>query len=215
MRMLGVESQALYFPESAEMPEGRRHFQLRMLLFNFLQLAFGEVAVIGSDQFVYWDATDPRTCLAPDGFVWFGAPDAVFGSWKVWERGVPQVAVEIVSDSDAVPPAWQEKLEQYRRLGVTELVRFDPNTPEQPLRVWDRVAEGLIERDLRWPSALSTVLGGYWLPVEQAGLGLTLRLSHDPQGSRLFPTDAELGRAAEQRVRELEAALSQRAQREK
>jgi hypothetical protein len=40
-------------------------------------------------QIVYFDASDPARCLAPDLFVRTGVPDAAFGSWKVWERGTP------------------------------------------------------------------------------------------------------------------------------
>jgi len=191
MAMLGSEPLPVHFPESAEVPETTWHFELRTLIYDFLVLAFGEVATIGCDQFVYWDKTTARACLAPDAFVYFGAKDEHFGSWKVWERGVPQVAVEIISDSDAIELSWEEKLQRYRRLGVSELVWFDPEAPEHPLRIWDLVAGDLIERPLRQPLAHSRLLGGYWLPVESADGYLTLRLSRDEQGRSLFPTAAE------------------------
>ena len=202
------------FPAEAEMPESKRHLQLRTLLFQFLELAFSQVAAIGCDQFVYWDPTDPRACLAPDAFVRFGEPNDLFSLWKVWERGAPQVAVEIISDSDAGEPAWDEKLEKYRRLGVSELVRFDAESADRPLRVWDLVEGDLLERQLAESRAESRYLRGFWLAVEQPDTGLALRLSHDEPGARLFPTsaehEAEGRRAAEQRVRELEAELSRR-----
>lgn len=210
--MLGSEQRILHFPVEAEVPESKRHFELRTLLYQFLKLAFAEVAAVGCDQFVYWDPTDPRACLAPDAFVRFGVADDMFRSWKAWERGAPQVAVEIISDSDQ--PGWDEKLARYRRLGVSELVWFDPELPERPLRVWDRVGADLIERQLAAPCAYSPKLGGYWIAIDQPGTGLTLRLSHDERGTRLFPTlaerEAEGRRAAEQRVLELEAELRRR-----
>jgi len=190
MAMLGSERLAVHFPESAEVPESKRHFQLRTLVYEFLSFAFAEVAAIGCDQFVYWDATNPRVCLAPDAFVHFGQKDDQFGSWKVWERGVPQVAVEIISNSDANELSWDEKLERYRQLGVSELVWFDPESPAQPLRIWDRVAGELLERRLSEPCAQSR-LGGYWLPIADPERGLTLRLSRDPHGRQLLPTLAE------------------------
>jgi Uma2 family endonuclease len=240
MVMVGSEQPALHFPVSAEVPEGTRHQRLRTLLYLFLKYAFEDVAMIGSDQFVYWDPTNPRACLAPDAFVCLGSKNADFGSWKVWERGVPQVAVEIISESDASEASWEVKLERYRRLGVSELVWFDYQTPEWPLRIWDFAGDDLLERRLLEPRAKSQHLGGYWLPVEDANGDLSLRLSRDEQGLLLFPTaeeywrteaqgrqlaevaleresearrlETEARRAAEQRVAELEAELRRRSQ---
>jgi Uma2 family endonuclease len=191
MAMMGSAPLALHFPESAEVPESTRHFELRSLIYDFLTLAFGNVAIIGCDQFVYWDPTNPRACLSPDAFLRFGARDEHFRSWKVWERGVPEVAVEIVSDSDASELTWEEKLGRYCHLGVSELVWFDPERPDQPLRIWDNVAGELLERRLLGHAARSVHLNGYWLPVAEPDGGLTLRLSRDERGATLFPTAAE------------------------
>jgi Uma2 family endonuclease len=193
----------LRFPESAEMPEGKLHLELRTLLYQFLQFAFAREAGIGCDQFVYWDPTDPRACLAPDAFVRFGQPDDLFGSWKVWERGAPHVAVEVISASDDGPAAWSEKLAKYHRLGVRELIRFDPEASEQVFRIWDLIEGDLIERKLGAPVAQSRVLPGFWRIVERPGFGATLRLSHDERGERLFLTPAE--HEAEARRAEAEA----------
>jgi Uma2 family endonuclease len=191
MVMLGSEPLGLHFPVDAEVPETTWHLRLRTLVYLFLKHAFEDVASIGSEQFVYWDPTNPRACLAPDAFVRFGGKNEDFGCWKAWERGAPHVAVEIISDSDASDADWQEKLERYRRLGVSELVRFDYQTPEQPLRIWDFVGDDLLERRLFEPWAQSRHLGGYWRPVEADNGDLSLRLSHDEQGLRLFPTPEE------------------------
>jgi len=215
------QAAALPFPEQADVPETKDHLELRTLLYQFLMFAFSRVARVGSEQFVYWDPTDDRACLAPDAFVRFGAPDERFRSWKVWEQGAPHVAVEIVSSSDR--HTWDEKLERYRRMGVSELVRFDPELPEQPLRIWDFACDDLLERKLLEPWAKSQHLGGYWLPVEVPGEGLTLRLSHDEHGKRLFPTvaeaeaqraEAEARRAdlAEKELRELKALLARKSE---
>ena len=80
MAMLGSEQLPVHFPDSAEVPEHRRHLRLRTLLFQFLELAFADVAAVGSEQFVYWDPTDPRACLAPDAFVQLGQPESSFDS---------------------------------------------------------------------------------------------------------------------------------------
>ena len=213
------QAAALHFPVEVAVSETRTHLRLRTLLFDSLWLAFAGVAKIGSEQFVYWDPTDVRACLAPDAFVRFGVPDQEFDSWKVWEHGAPHVAVEIISNS--ARRAWDQKLEGYRRVGVSELVAFNPEFPEQPLRIWDFVGDGLFERKLLEPYAKSLHLGGFWLPVEVPGEGASLRLSHDEQGQNLFLTakesearraDAEALRAdlAERRLRELQALLGQK-----
>jgi len=206
MAMLGMEELPLFFPVDEDVGEGTRHLRLRTLVYLFLRHAFEDIAMIGSDQFVYWDPTNPRVCLAPDAFVRFGNKNEDFDSWKVWERGVPQVAVEIISDTDSSAAIWADKLERYRRLGVSELVWFNSQTPECPLRIWDFVGDDLFERRLFESWAQSRHLGGYWLPVEASNGELSLRLSRDERGNSLFLTPEEhhaRGRAVEIERRQL------------
>jgi Uma2 family endonuclease len=216
-------------------PETKWHLELKTLVYQFLKVAFAEQAHIGCDQFVDWDAANPRICLAPDAFLRFGGPDELFGSWKVWERGAPHVAVEIISDHDARDRIWDAKLLQYRQLGVRELVRFDPDATERKLQVWQRIEDDLVEREATGESVQSNVLAGYWLVVQDPKLGPSLRLSHDEQGQALFLTASEADaqriqadaqriqadaqrireeaaarQAAEARIRELEAELARR-----
>ena len=66
------------FPESESVPESGVHLRLRTALWSMLRLALRERAIVGSDQFLYWDPTDPRQCLGPDVLVWLGAPDRPF-----------------------------------------------------------------------------------------------------------------------------------------
>ena len=63
----------VYFPESESVPETGVHLRLRTALWSMLRLELGHRAMVGSDQFLYWDPTDPRQCLAPDVLVWLGA----------------------------------------------------------------------------------------------------------------------------------------------
>lgn len=80
-----------------------------------------------------------------------------FDSWKTWERGTPELAVEIVSDSDR--HEWNDKLLRYRDLGLRELVLFDAEARAgRRLRVRDRVERDLVERALDSESAESFVL---------------------------------------------------------
>jgi hypothetical protein len=216
---MGPIESGLRFPEAEKVPETKRHLEVRTALYQALQLAFGANAAIGSEQFVYWDPTDPHQCLAPDVFVRLGIPDYLFRTWKVWENGAPQVAVEVISPSDERDRDWDAKLSRYRRLGVMELVRFDPESAERALRVWDAVDGDLVERQPNLYAA-SKWLDGFWVVVEEPVLGATLRLSRDAEGRDLYPTPSELIRAdataraaAEQRIRELEAELRRRDQR--
>jgi hypothetical protein len=212
------EPRPLVFPTSELVPETRRHYELRTALFQILKVAFEDRATLGCDQFVYWDPTDPLACCAPDVFVRLGEPDAPFDSWKVWERGAPHVGVEIISQNDIDEGPWERKLERYLRLGVSELVRFDADSAEDPLRIWDFADGDLVERDRSSPSFRSCrALGVYWCVRTHEKLGLMLRVARDAEGRELFPTheearrDAEASRRdAEVRIRELEAELARR-----
>jgi hypothetical protein len=222
----------LVFPTDEEVPEHKLHVELRTALYQLVRLALGDRVIVGTEQFVYFDASNPKRCLAPDLMVWVGAPDEIFGAWKVWERGAPHVAVEIVSPSDAPPGPWKKKLEQYVQCGVREVVRFDPVAKKGRLRIWDRIEGDLVERDISSPAGhLCDALGLYWCLTIDPVLGLMLRLSRDSAGLELLPTleeaqrDAQTrrhqaeaearqaeaeARQAEARVRELEAELAKR-----
>jgi hypothetical protein len=208
------EPRRLVFPTSELVPETRRHYELRTALFQILKAAFEDRATLGCDQFVYWDPTDPKACCAPDVFVRLGEPDAPFDSWKVWERGAPHVGIEIISKSDIDEGPWEKKFDRYRRLGVSELVRFDADSAEEPLRIWDFADGDLVERDRSAPSFASChTLGVHWCVRTHEKLGLMLRLARDAEGNELLPTPDEARRDAEARIRELEAELARRGDR--
>lgn len=215
------------FPESAEVPETELHLELRTILYQLLKDHLGPEATVGSDQFVYFDAANPRVCLAPDVYVRLAPRGAPIRSWKTWERGAPEIAVEIVSDDDRPEDDWATKLNRYRRLGVTELLRFDPQRRAGPrVRVWDRVDEALTEREVNEERAPSLVLNLDWIVAPADGIEFALRVAvpaSAEQPERLVLTraeargaeaearraEAEAHRAAEARVRELEAELEQ------
>ena len=172
----------LLFPTDAEAPVSTDHFDQRTALYLVLRRLFDASAWVGSNQFVYFDASDPNRSVAPDVFLRRGGPNAPFESWKVWERGAPEVAIEIVSDSDAAPAEWEKKLAKYTALGVVELVRFEANVVPS-LRVWDSLEGDLVERRVVGNRATSRVLG-----LEVVVVGATLRLEKD---GVVVPTDAE------------------------
>jgi Uma2 family endonuclease len=225
----------VHFPSEERVPESGTHQYRREVLRDSTLEALADQALVASDQFLYWDPTDPRRCLAPDLALRLGSAYERISTWKVWERGAPDVAVEIVSDSDRPQPTWDVKLERYRCCGVRELVRFDATNAERPLRVWDLVDGDLVERALDGPRAESLVLQFWWvLHPDETGVPL-LRLARDPEGVDLLPTglererrgrlaaeaerqrgeaererEAQARRAAEARIGELEAELRRR-----
>ena len=195
----------LLFRMSEEVPEDKLHVELRTALYQLIGLALGDRVIVGTEQFVYFDAGDPRRCLAPDVMVWVGAPDEIFATWKGWERGAPHVAVEIVSPSDEPPGPWRKKLASYVQCGVQELVRFDPAAQQDQLRIWDRVEGDLVERDITSPTGHACdALGSYWCVTHDAKLGPMLRLARDSAGRDLLPTVAEAKLHAEARARDAE-----------
>jgi Uma2 family endonuclease len=214
------EPQPLTFPveESEPLPETQRHYELRTALFQILKTAFGDRATVGSDQFVYWDPTDPSACCAPDVMLRVGQPHALFDTWKIWERGAPHLAVEFVSERDRDPGAWNQKLESYRRTGISELVRFDVENPTSRLRIWDLIGGDLVERRSSAPDFMACrALGVFFCIRDVPGLGVALGLARDSAGQDPFLTpdearvQAEAAKTtAEARVRELEAELARR-----
>jgi Uma2 family endonuclease len=153
------------FPEEEEVPEGYAHLVVRTFLFRLLSYALGPEHTVGSDQFVYWNASSSSIRLAPDVFVKLNCRQpAKLGSWQTWKHGgAPDLAVEIVSPNEGDGTTWEDKLARYHELGVTELVRFDPEAPEgHRLRVWDRVDDDLVERQIRDDQTPCLAFGLLW-----------------------------------------------------
>lgn len=191
------------FPVEAKVPESLRHFELRTALYQLLSFFLRGRAAVGSDQFVYYDASNPQACLAPDVYLKLGSDYSDITSWKTWEHGTPELAVEIASRSDAPEEPWEKKLTRYHRLGVRELVRFDPRAPEQ-LRIWDYVEGDLAERRVQPNSAVaSRVLAVWWVVASHERWGRMVRISLDAAGQELIQSELEV--EAEGRRREAEA----------
>jgi hypothetical protein len=184
----------IHFPseESLEdaVSETKRHLEVRTTLYLLMRDALAGHAV-GSEQFVYWDARDPQKCLSPDVFVKRGTSDALFDTWKVWERGAPELAVEVVSASDRRDQDWDEKMERYQASGIAEVVRFDPMNAECPIRAWDRVEGDLLERSPDSSDLCECATLGMWWVVAPSAFGPQLRLARDREGKELLPTPDE------------------------
>jgi hypothetical protein len=201
----------LRFPEQEPLDEhmgqGRRHLHLCNAFYEMLRAVCVPEHTVGADQFVYFDASNPRRCLAPDGFVTLGVADHDFDSYLVWEEGTPDVAFEVLSPSDS-PERWtfEEKLGRYHALGVRELVAFHLDaSPGERLRVYDRIENDLVERVVTEDRTPCLTLGLTVLvgPVENYPVGP--RLARDPEGLDLVLSEQE-GRAVEAAGRAAEAA---------
>jgi Uma2 family endonuclease len=202
----------LFFPDEELVPETGFHLRVRTALFLVLERELRGRAFVGSDQFLYLDATNPKACLAPDILVRIGGPLELLRSYKTWQHGAPHLAVEIVSSSDGRDRDWASNLARYRRTGIGEIVRFDAEDETNPLRLWDNLGGDLVERDLSDPEAFRCDgLAAYWTIVPRPELGLTLRLARTADGTDLWltPDEAEATeRAASQTERAAkEAAL--------
>jgi hypothetical protein len=195
----------LDFPSDEQVPESPVHLRVRTALFLVLDEKLRGRAFVGSDQFVYWDAADPRACLAPDVFVHFGGPFDLPRTFRTWDHGAPQLAIEVLSRIDLRDRDHEGRLERYRRCGVREVVLFDPESDAGLLRIWDWIEGDLVERDLAEAEArYSRVLGAYFRVVPDARLGWMLKISDDLLGQRPWLT------ADQERIAELEAELARR-----
>jgi len=196
----------IHFPEFELVAEGKRHLTLRTFLYQLLLHKLGAGHSVGSDQFVYWNARDPKRKLAPDVFVCLDVPNESFGSWKTWERRVPELGIEIVSPSEDAGDDWEDKLGRYHELGIRELVRFDPEAEVGArLRIWDRIDHDLVERRVAADATTCLTLGLTWVVREVDGEPVGLRLTDEAGGLVLNALES-----ANARIRELEAELAKR-----
>jgi len=182
-----------------QLGESLRHFNLCALLYQILRQAVTARDSVGCDQFVYLDAGDPKRCLAPDGFVKLGIPQEMFASWRVWEKGAPELCIEILSPSDQEPITFAEKLARYQALGVRELIVFQVDEPAgKRIRAWDRVGDDLLERIVTTDVTPCATLGLFWVTAPARDLPIGLRLARDAEALDLVLTPEEVERAAKE-----------------
>jgi Uma2 family endonuclease len=114
-------------------------------LFNGLEAVFRDRpdVFVAADLFWYPVHGDPTTVTAPDVMVVIGRPKGDRGSYKRWEEGnvAPQVVFEVLSPSNTTQDR-DDKLEHYRRYGVSEYYEYDPYG--HVLRVWTRHRKQLV-----------------------------------------------------------------------
>jgi hypothetical protein len=199
----------LRFPSSNsewDMPQSGRHGRMCELMYQVLVAAVGPAHTVGADQFVYYDASAPRRCLAPDAFVKLGVPTHLPDVWRTWAQGTPELCVEILSPSDSEEKlSFAEKLRRYTALGTRELVVFNSDSKRgRRLRVWDRVRDDFVERVVLEERAPCTVLRGVaFVVVDDPKLRGVLRITQD---GALVATEVEArDKEIAARKKELEA----------
>jgi hypothetical protein len=190
-------------PDEERMGQGRRHYKLCKALYEMLCAVCVPEHTVGADQLVYFDAANPKRCLAPDAFVTLGVHDHDFDAYLVWEEGTPDLAFEVLSPSDT-PERWtfKEKVRRYHALGVRELVTFHVDAPPgKRLRIWDRLEQDLVERKVTGDTSQCVTLGLTLFigPVDK--YPACLRLARGPDGRDLVLTTDEQRLAAEAALR--------------
>jgi hypothetical protein len=203
------EVRPLVFPESEpeerRVPEGKQHVMLKFFLFALLRRAFAAQHTIACDQFIYWNARNPRRRCAPDAAVKLGRPDDVFRSWKTWERGTPELIVEIEGEYSGKKLRWERRFERFQELGAHEIVRFDYEAPPgRRITVWDRIEDDIVERIVDGEVARCLTLGLWWVVGTVENLGPGLRLARDRDGRDLLLSPDEEN---QRRIAELEAQI--------
>jgi Uma2 family endonuclease len=143
----------------------------------------GRVVCIHRNLAVRWNPRNPRIGVDPD-LCLLEPPPATPGealtSLRTWEPGnaAPRVAFEVVSESNA-DKDYRDGPRKHAAAGVGELWVFDPQRlgPEDDdgpwvLQVWGRDEEGVFQ-------------------LVVASGGMLLRMSDDPEGTKLWPTEGE------------------------
>ncbi len=194
------------------MPESVIHLCVREFLHQLLRYVLSGRAFVGSEQFVYYDGSDPRRCVAPDVYTKWGDGGArPITSWKTWERGTPELCIEIDSPGD--DGSWSEKLDHYRSIGVRELVRFDPDAVAgKRIRVWDRIDDDLVERVVERDCTPCITLGMHWVvrSIEEAPVALRLATSESGESLAMNEAETQASRALnESRRAQVEAQRAQ------
>lgn len=199
MRATARHDEPVVYPEEDLVAETYLHMLVRTMLYTLVRRLLderGEVAFVGSDQFLYWIEGSPQHSVAPDVYVFPGIDGAAAArSWKLWEQArAPSLVVEVVSDD--VDKDYVAGPMRYAAMGVDELVVYDP----EPARGRDRVRWQVYRRrdgELRLEERGDTdrvrceVLA-CWLRVVPDDAGRPLvRLGLGPDGDELFPTAEE------------------------
>ena len=108
------------------MGQNNRHLSQTSLWYHALTERL-PAATVCSDLFLHYRKGDKKAILAPDLFVTLRLPPVEDRpSYKLWEEPVPDLVVEMLSDSTAAKDACLRR-DTYQCLGVCEYWLFDPS----------------------------------------------------------------------------------------
>src|SRR5271155_1411273 len=162
----------------------------------------GKPTFVGMNQFFYWKQFDPSECVAPDVYVLPGVSlSPRVGAWKIWEtHRLPTFALEVVSQD--VDKDYLTSPPKYDRMGVKELVVFDPDFALSHQRIQWQVfrrvkGRGLVKVEATNADRVRSRVLGCFLRAVGAGDEVRLRLGTGPNGDLLLPTDEEARQRAE------------------
>jgi Uma2 family endonuclease len=129
MAAIPLKHDDVYYPESDGQPmaETDLHREVMTDLINGLKRRYAQRpdVYVGGNLFFYDVQGNPRSSFSPDVLLVKGVPSGRRRVFKLWEEGkVPCLVFEITSDSTHRED--ESKKERYQRLGVEELVLFDP-----------------------------------------------------------------------------------------
>lgn len=212
-----------FYPVEEKVGEDILHRWIIEMLRPLVQRWIGQRgvrALVGADQFIYYQQHAPTLRVSPDIYVLPGlAPNTRVSSWKTWEQGVvPSFVLEVVSKD------WEkdyiEGPQRYAAIGVSELVIFDPTPALHPERVaWQvyRRVRGrpLTRVEVSTADRVRSRELGCLLRAVGEGNDLRLRLGTGTGGAELFPTGEEAAEAAveAERAARLSAQASEQAER--
>ncbi len=178
---------------------------LQFALRRLLQSQGRPPAVIGGNQFLYYNPYNKREHLSPDVYVGFDlAPPTTRDVWFTWEEGkAPDIVFEITSPSTQrtdVSAGPRGKLTLYAQLGVREYYVYDPQLVMFP---WLR-AFALIEGRLEEATLLPN--GGAWSELLRAELRAVTSTEWERPGTYLRVIDPTTGAPIRVGKEELEDA---------
>jgi Uma2 family endonuclease len=128
MMALPLEHEIEY-PESDGQPmaETTLHREVMSDTIGGLKRRYADVpdVWVGGNLFLYYEKGNPRKCVAPDVLLARGVAKWDRRIYRLWEEKAPALIFEITS-KDTSNEDQDLKLKLYERLGVEELVLFDP-----------------------------------------------------------------------------------------
>jgi Uma2 family endonuclease len=171
----------VHYPSADGLPMGETPLHRRWMVYidNVFERRYrGQRVYLGCDMFVYYVAGDPNKSIVPDNFVALGCEPGERDVYKTWEDPPPNVVFEVSSKSTKRKDK-DVKPETYARIGVREIVLYDPRGETQPALQGMRIVDGAIVPIE--PDASGA--------IDSEELGVTLRLD----GNSLVIADGESG----------------------